>query len=83
MSDFATILKFLAGSGGGPVGTQQEPWNPAARIAVNPMGSNMPAPPQPLQPPNGAPEDKNDSFGTMMGKAMFPQSMKATQGKGG
>ncbi len=97
MSDPVTmglLMKILGGSGGmgGNVGTAQEPYNPAAKLAANPSASPqgggmlddmMKRMMTPGDAPPAAPPQAPQSFGGMMGQAMFPQTMKAAQGKGG
>lgn len=93
MSDPVTmglLLKKLLGGGGGPVGTAQQPWNPASKLAAGlgdnamPMGSGMGNPAAAPSGTNAQPTSpQGGSFGQQLGMALIPNTMKAMSGKGG
>lgn len=70
--DIQQLLKMLSGSGGHP-GTQQEPWNPAAKIIADLGMPSMP----------GAKPPEATSVGGQIGNAVIPQTMAAKGGSSG
>ncbi len=76
--DMTDLIKALIGGGGGPVGTAQEPWNPAAKINAGLGGMpQMPMGGQPNMPP------PQTSIGGKIGNAVIPQTMAAKGGASG
>lgn len=83
MSDFAALFKLLSagglGGGGGNnmIGTPDQPWNPAAKLATgNPMGSAVGQSPMTMTGPVLTPMPANPTqFGTVPGMPTTLTSM--------